>query len=663
MLLIFPFTALLLFFRVLRRNRLDWHRAALGSALFGAVCIVGINETLSVGHHLTRTNVAVSWAVICGTIVILLSFNRENSAIPRAKFFSNLDLTIRTLLVGVGVVVLLVGITALLSSPNQWDAMEYHLPRVTMWMSNHSVQFFPTPDYAHLIFGPWAEFAMMHTYLLWGSDRLVNLVEFLSYLGCLIGVSLIAKLLGAGPRGQIFSVVLCAGIPGALLEASGPMNTLVAAFWIVTTVAFLMSWNNDPSWFNTIAVGLSAGIAILTKGTAYVYLPFLVLACWWMGSRSSRVLFLKRSAIFLALILAVNGAQYFRCYGLTGSPLGLPFADGGRRLHWMVDHMGARLTLANVLRNISNHLCTPGERMNLQTEKLFRVAIQEIGVDPDDQSQLWVGQTFHTNHFSSHETLAGAPIHVILLLVSVGLVLWKAHEGVQPNSRWYALGLVMAFVLFCGLLRWQVWISRHHMPILVLGSALSGLVLERYFSSRIASIVAMVVLGMALLFAVVNKTRSLVPWSRVDDVYHPRAVLYFMDHQEALAPTFIGVADAVNRLNCDDIAIDDYVPQPASQLAFSPKSFYVYPIFPLIHADGWTRTVWYSGVHNRTIRYAESAMHHHPCAVICMDCANVPEKWAEYQDIGGRASVFDYIVVFSEAGAIANFGRVNLAGK
>jgi hypothetical protein len=46
-----------------------------------------------------------------------------------------------------------------------------------------------------------------------------------------------------------------------------------------------------------------------------------------------------------------------------------------------------------------------------------------------------------------------------------------------------------------------------------------------------------------------------------------------------------------------------------------------------------------------------------------MDCANVPEKWAEYQDIGGRASVFDYIVVFSEAGAIANFGRVNLAGK
>lgn len=532
-----------------------------------------------------------------------------------------------------------------------------------MWMSNHSVQFFPTPDYAQLVFGPWAEFAMMHTYLLWGSDRLVNLVEFFSYLGSLVGVSLIAKLLGAGPRGQILALVLCAGIPGGLLEASGPMNTVVAAFWIVTTVAFLMSWNNDPSWFNTIAVGVSAGIAILTKGSAYVYLPFLVLACWWMGARASRILFLKRSAIFLALILLVNGPQYFRCYGLTGSPLGLPFADGGPRLHWMVDHISVRSTLANILRNLSVHFCMPGERVNVQTEKLVRTAIHGIGIDPDDRSQLWPGDPFHMNHFSSHETLAGAPVHVILLLLSIGLVLWKPKEGVQPNARWYALGLVMAFVFFCGLLRWQVWISRHHMPILVLASALSGLVLERYFSRRIANIVAIVVLGMAMLFAAVNKTRSLVPWSRVDDVYHPRSALYFMDHQEVLAPIFIATAEAVNRLNCHNIAIDDYAPQPASQMAFSPKSFYVYPLFPLIHADGRTRTVWYSAVHNLTIRYADPALHSHPCAVICMDCAGAPEKWAEYRDVGGRASVFDYIAVFASAGAVPNVGGGDTAGK
>lgn len=32
----------------------------------------------------------------------------------------------------------------------------------------------------------------------------------------------------------------------------------------------------------------------------------------------------------------------------------------------------------------------------------------------------------------------------------------------------------------------------------------------------------------------------------------------------------------------------------------------------------------------------------------------MPSKLAEYRDIGGRASVFEYIVVFTGAGAILN---------
>ncbi len=194
----------------------------------------------------------------------------------------------KTLLVAACLIVVLVAITALVSAPNVWDAMEYHLPRATMWMSNHSVHFYPTPDYAQLIFGPWAEFAMMQTELLSGSDRFVNLVEFLSFLFSAIGVSLIAKMLGAGPRGQALAAIICITIPEGILEASGPMNTYVVSFWIMTTVLFLMLWNEDPSWLNTICVGLAAGLAIFTKGTAYVILPFLVLACWWMGSPGAR---------------------------------------------------------------------------------------------------------------------------------------------------------------------------------------------------------------------------------------------------------------------------------------------------------------------------------------------------------------------------------------
>lgn len=321
MLLMIPLAAFLLFFLILREKGIDWRRAVLAAAVFWGTCVVVITETLSGPRLITRDAVAIFWLAICvGCLAYLIVLKRRSPRLSPLDDSSSTppDGATKGLLIAAGVVIVLVGITAIVAPPNEWDAMEYHLPRAVMWMSNHSVRFYPTPDYSQLIFGPWAEYAMMHTMLLWGGDRFVNLVEFFGMLGCVTGVSLIAKSLGAGLRGQAIAAVVCATIPEGVLEASGPMNTYVVSFWIVATVAFLMCWNEDPGWLNTVCIGLAAGLALLTKGTAYVYLPFLVLACWWMGTTPSRIRFLKRSAIFLLLIAAVNAPQYLRNYQFSG---------------------------------------------------------------------------------------------------------------------------------------------------------------------------------------------------------------------------------------------------------------------------------------------------------------------------------------------------------
>lgn len=664
MLVIFPITAFTLFFQMLRRSRIDWRRSLLAAAISMATCVVGINEILSIGHHLTRTGVAISWALICFALFLYWAKSgRRSSSSPQTRTagfsFAKLDFATRLLLAGTGIIVLLVGLTAVVAPPNMWDAMEYHLPRVVMWMSNHSVHFYPTPDYVQLVYGPWSEYAMLHSYLLWGSDRFVNLVEFFSLIGSLVGVSLIAKMLGAGPRGQAISAIVCATIPEGVLEASGPMNTYVVSFWIITTTVFLMSWNDDHSWFNTFWIGLSAGLALLTKGTAYIFLPILVLAAWWIGSRSSRILFLKRSVVLIGLILLVNGPQYIRCYQLTGSPIGMPLPEAGSRFQLTMPHISLRNTFANALRNISLHFGTRSDSVNLRIEQLFRVAIQKVGVNPDDPQQTWLGEPFHINTFSSDEGIAGNPLHLILLALAIVLVVWKSEEGVHPGARSCGLAIILAFFLFSGLLMWQRWASRYQMPLFVLGSALIGLVLERYFSRKLATAMLIALMAMASLFAVANKTRSLVRWSRVDDVYHPRSVQYFAHLHQKDAPTFLAVARAVNELNCGSIAIDAYA--PAVQTEHAPRSFYIYPLFPLIHTDGSARSVWYTGVHNSTLRYTNRD-HPAPCAVICLDCADKPEKWEQYRGIGGRASVFDYIVVFSRGGNIANTSSATNAG-
>jgi hypothetical protein len=105
----------------------------------------------------------------------------------------------------------------------------------------------------------------------------------------------------------------------------------------------------------------------------------------------------------------------------------------------------------------------------------------------------------------------------------------------------------------------------------------------------------------------------------------------------------------VNQLSCNRVAIDVYIEHPV--LDYTPRSMYVYPLLAQIHADGRTKSVWYTGVQNDTIRYASTET---PCAVICFDCARVSKKWEEYRNIGGRASVFDYIVVFADKGVSPN---------
>lgn len=659
MLLFLPAAAFLLLFLIFREKKMDWRSAVLAAAVFCGTAVVLITETLSLPRLLSPAPVALSWLIICSLCFFYFYTLRRRRQPISARAQSSeegLDRVTKALLVACGIIVLFVAITAIVAPPSTWDGMDYHLPRVTMWMSNHSVRFYPTPDYAQLMFGPWAEFAMMHTYLLSAGDRFVNLVEFFCFLGSIIGVSLIAKMLGAGQRGQALAAVVCATIPEGILEASGPMNTYVVSFWIMAAVVFLMVWNEDQSWLHAICIGLAAGLAILSKGDTYIYLPFLVLACWWMGSSAARIRFMKRCAIFLLLISALNGPQFFRAYGLTGSPLGLPFPDGGPRLHWMVDSFSLRGIAANTVRNLSVHIFTPVEPVNRRIDSVVRGAIQGIGVSPDDPQSVWPGYRFDINHFSFHESHAGNPLHLLLLLVSIGLVLWKRKEGVQPAARWYTLGIVAAFLFFSALLRWQPWASRHHLPLFVLGAALCGLVLEKYFPRRAGTAIAIVLILYALPFALLNRTRSLIPWSRVDDVYQPRSILYFSDSHEAIAQNYIATASAVKQLNCANIAIDSYSEVPASQISYEPKSFFVYPLFALIHADGQKRTIWYTGVDNLTTRYQTEQRHPAPCAVICLECANVPQKWAEYRAMAGRSEVFDNIVVFGSATNTPNLG-------
>ena len=135
---------------------------------FGAIAVV-MTETLGAAGWLRPVPVAVAWLAVC----IATAWRLRRMTAPRLPRLGAVEWVLVSACAGI---VAVVAVVALLSPPNSADAMTYHLPRVVYWAQAGSVAFFPTPYYNQVMLAPGAEYLMLHTYLLTGGDRLVNLI-------------------------------------------------------------------------------------------------------------------------------------------------------------------------------------------------------------------------------------------------------------------------------------------------------------------------------------------------------------------------------------------------------------------------------------------------------------------------------------------------------
>ena len=222
--------------------------------------------------------------------------------------------------------------------------MHSHTTRFVYWAQQGSVSHFPSHSLEQLRYEPLSGFSMLQPYILAGNDRFVNGIQWLCFIGCIFGVSLIAKQLGAGFRGQVGAAVICATIPMAIMQSTSTQVDLVAAFWLVITVYCLLSLKKHFSLLNIILLGCSLGLALLTKTTNYFFiLPFLIwsfifllLRCQerpllplqnYSGVRRiiNSYIIKRLLAFFLILLIAViiNFPHYYRNMKSFNHPLGL----------------------------------------------------------------------------------------------------------------------------------------------------------------------------------------------------------------------------------------------------------------------------------------------------------------------------------------------------
>src|SRR3984893_4261037 len=657
---ILPFLAFSGCWIALWRRGQDWRTSFIVSATLWGIWVAATTELLSAGSMLTRGAVAAVWlaaSILAWSFAIFAANGRHfppasgsqvsNPASVASKPVSTADWL---LLAGLTAVVLLLASVAFVAPPNTWDAMQYNMPRVIMWIENRSVHFYPTLDYQQLMMSTWSEYAMTHLTMLQGSDRLVNLVEWFAFLGSILGVSLIARELGCGPRGQAFAAILCGTLPQAILAATSAKPDVAVAFWIVASCFFLLRWKSTPTWTTALLAGAAIGLATLTKGTAFILLPAIVLAVFWIFPATNRKRLLVQAPAVLLVILALNGSQFYRNVRLSGSPLGFASPDGdadkkGQR-HFANGKFGVRDVAGNVLRSVALHFETPNKRINAWTAERFKQVIRGIGVDPDDPAMIEQGNSgelygFNIPRASRSEVLAGNLFHAILFLLSAAILVLLRRSG-QRDTALLAVGVMGAFVLFCAAVRWQPYNGRFHLPVFMVGCAVMGSVLVSRLPRWTLLIAGALALLGALPYALSNEMRPLFGIRyfhrlRADSTPYifsaTRERLYFGDQHLYLADSYSAAARAVAASGCRNVGLDAFL------------LHYDYPMLALLRAGIGGPSVHYVGVQNRSAIY-ERSPEPTPCAVVCLGCVLVHQKWREYAGPGILALQFDRTVVF-----------------
>ncbi len=498
----------LIFLNICKRSdRSDWRSSLLGASVTWGVLLTAITEALSALQALTFEWLLGAWGAV--GIGLAAIYIRPNKGKLRLPVIPAVPLSQSLPVVGVSLIVAAVGVIALLAPPNNTDSMVYHMSRVVHWIQNRSVAFYPTHITRQLHHNPWAEFAIMNLQVLSSGDRFANLPQWFSMSGSLVAVTLIARLLGAGADGQALAAVIAATLPMGILQGSSTQNDYVASFWLACLVYYVLeaTVNRRQGPIVVLGAGAALGLAILTKSTAYIFaLPFLV----WFFFSSPRHIRWKSTLAVGCVAMCLNLGHYWRNLDLYGIPLGP--RHGGRVAvsSYVNDAFTASALTSNVVRNIALHIGTPFTTLNSATESAIRELHSILGIDADDPRTTWAGMKFRMRIMSNHEDRAGNPLHLALIMLSVGLAATLAKRRENRDLLPYASALVVAFVLFIACLKWQPWHSRLHLPLFVLWSPLIGSVVSRSVSRKWVTSLAAILLLAAIPWVFYNKSRPLL---------------------------------------------------------------------------------------------------------------------------------------------------------
>jgi len=493
-------------------------RAILEAAVVWATGIWAVSETLGAFGALRRGVLAPLWCIALLAVAVRIAIRRKDvrAALPRLR---------PPLWTAALAPVLLATLaTAVLYPPNTPDALIYHLPRVEFWLQRGSLSFYPACVQRQLLSQPFAEIALLHVHALAGSDVFDGLLQWSANLGGIVLChGLAIRLSGGVRRAGAVAAILAATLPIAIAESSTCQNDLVEAFWVLATLEALAGALSSPTASAGALLGAAAGFAVLTKGSAYPLLaaPGILFAAFCLRRPRIRM---AAAAAALAAVLAVNAPHWTRTAVRFGDPLGGQAAS----FRPPATPSAFAATIWSDFASNVHPLLGPNA-----TRRATAAILKALRVDPDGDDVFWPGTSpLRLPGGWFHQDTAPNPLHAVLLLLALPAA-FALRRRIPRELAVFAALLAASWGFLALCIRWQPWIARIQIPLLMEGAALCGalsaFVRGRAGGTATTALCAILCVA-ALPWAWCSSIRSLLPcpWQNPCNIRNsPREELYF----------------------------------------------------------------------------------------------------------------------------------------
>jgi hypothetical protein len=400
------------------------------------------------------------------------------------------------------VLALITLVVAIVAIPNNLDSLSYHLSRLGYWVQQGNVAHYASHIERSISFSPFSEYVHLHTFLLSGSERYFQLLQWCCLLGIVGMVSMILQILSGSPAVMRVGIVFAATLPIAVLESMTTQNDLVVAFFIVATAFFVFDYLRNNYLTSLYLIPLCCALGMMTKPTFLFYsLPF---GAYLVISMFGKPLLRKHIAGFaaaaLVLTLALNAPFWYRTNEVFGSPIGTISSGNQNDFKKPADY------ISSISKHVFLHLgfVSPGNAYNNFLQNQLDNLHELMGVQVNAPG---TGMAFKMNKLNFNEDFAHNFLGIWLTLLSIPLLFFAR---ISKTAKWYCGLTFLSFLIFCFFIGYQIYGSRLHIPFFLLGAPVIGLVYGSVLSQLFSKFLTITLWLTALPFALLSSAHPLL---------------------------------------------------------------------------------------------------------------------------------------------------------